>query len=332
MDKMIQEIDFIIPWVTSDDEEWQKDFKLNFKDDSGADARILRYRDNHLLKYWFRGIESFAPWVRKVHFVTYGHLPYWLNKNHKKLNIVRHEDYIDKKFLPTFNSHVIENNLHRITGLSEKFVYFNDDTFLINKIDDSFYFRDGYPNDCAILNAVTPGGLSHIILNDLEIINRHFSKNKVIKNNLRKWFNINYGVNLLRTICLLVWPSFIGIKDTHLPIPYLKKTFQEVWAAEGKLLDQTNNSKFRNLNDVNQYLFRYWQLASGSFIARNTMSDSIYMDISTNSIEQLKEALNDKRHKLLVINDGEVEDFELVTKSLDLMFSEKFPHKSAFEI
>ena len=81
------------------------------------------------LQYWFRGVGKFAPWVNRIHFITYGHLPPWLNVDHPKINIVRHTDYIPKKYLPTFNSHVIELNIHRIEGLANCFVYFNDDTF-----------------------------------------------------------------------------------------------------------------------------------------------------------------------------------------------------------
>ena len=58
----------------------------------------------------------------------------WLNTKHPKLNIVCHEDFIPQKFLPTFNSHTIEWNFHRIPGLTEQFVYFNDDMFLLKPV------------------------------------------------------------------------------------------------------------------------------------------------------------------------------------------------------
>ena len=72
--------------------------------------------------------------VRRIHFVTWGHLPSWLNKEHPKLNIVNHKDFIPEKYLPTFNSHALWN-MHRIPGLAENFVYFNDDMFLIKRSD-----------------------------------------------------------------------------------------------------------------------------------------------------------------------------------------------------
>ena len=90
------------------------------------DDRIERYRDWEILKYLFRSIENFAPWVNNVYFVTCGHLPAWLNTECPKLQIVSHKDFIPEKYLPTFNSHSIEWNFHRIKNLSEHFVYFND--------------------------------------------------------------------------------------------------------------------------------------------------------------------------------------------------------------
>ncbi len=88
-------IDFVIIWVDGSDVEWKKEravYDKSIKDD--ADNGDHRYRDWNNLKYWFRGVEKFAPWVRKIHFITWGHLPKWLDISHPKLHLVRHEDYI----------------------------------------------------------------------------------------------------------------------------------------------------------------------------------------------------------------------------------------------
>ena len=126
-------IDFVITWVDGNDPKWQEEKdKTLIAQGLGVhiDGRKERYRDWDNLQYWFRGVEKYAPWVRKIHFVTWGHMPEWLNVDHPKLHIVKHEDFIPKEFLPTFNSHTIEWNFHRIEGLSEHFLYFNDDMFL----------------------------------------------------------------------------------------------------------------------------------------------------------------------------------------------------------
>ena len=95
------EIDFVITWVDGSDPAWLREKaayggqEINERTPS-VDARDVRYLDHGLLRYWFRGVEKFAPWVRKIHFVTWGHLPAWLDTGHPKLHIVRHEDYIPK--------------------------------------------------------------------------------------------------------------------------------------------------------------------------------------------------------------------------------------------
>ena len=133
-------IDFVILWVDGNDPEWQSEkakYDSNINDDSNSASR---YRDWGLLPYWFRGVEKFTPWVNKIHFVTWGHIPEFLKINNPKLNIVKHTDFIPAEYLPTFSSHAIELNIHRIPGLSEKFVYFNDDTFIIRNMDKKAFF------------------------------------------------------------------------------------------------------------------------------------------------------------------------------------------------
>ena len=82
----MDKIDFVVTWVDGSDPIWQK--VKNQYSAEGADTRVTRYRDWDQLKYWFRAVEKYAPWVNKVHFVTFGHLPQWLNTDNPKLNIV----------------------------------------------------------------------------------------------------------------------------------------------------------------------------------------------------------------------------------------------------
>lgn len=83
-----ESIDFVITWVDGGDAAWQAEKNRYGKEMYPAGASALRraenddsderYRDWDNLKYWFRGVEKYAPWVRKIHFVTWGHLPEWL--------------------------------------------------------------------------------------------------------------------------------------------------------------------------------------------------------------------------------------------------------------
>jgi hypothetical protein len=97
------------------------------------------------LRFSLRSLHTYAPWVQRVFLLTDGSIPSWLNVDCPKLRLITHaEIFQDSSVLPTFNSHAIELNLHRIPGLSPAFVYFNDDLFLGRPVAaDDFLAADG---------------------------------------------------------------------------------------------------------------------------------------------------------------------------------------------
>lgn len=330
---MKNKIDFVILWVDSNDIEWQKE-KNKFSPNNSDDFRQIRYRDWDNLKYLFRGIEKFCPFVNRVHFVTCGHLPKWLNKNCEKLNIVKHSDFIPKEYLPTFSANPIENNLHRINGLAEQFVYFNDDTFITKPMKATDFFKDGKPCDAAIENPIVPSGndiIDYILLNDMEIINKNYNKRTVIKNNFFKWYNLKYGPYLIKTISLLQWNKFVGMRYSHVASSLLKSTMEQVWKKEYEILDQSSKNKFRSKNDVNQYLFTNWQMVSGNFIPRNPKVGKFYLITDDNN--QIISDILKQKSKLICLNDNsKIKDFEGAKNDINKAFDTILPEKSSFEL
>lgn len=328
---MKDKIDFVIAWVDCNDKCWNEEKEIYSKNYLKGNEEV-RFRNWDNLQYWFRGVEKFTPWVRKIHFITYGHLPHWLNINHPKLNIVKHEDYIPRQYLPTFSSHTIELNMHKIKGLSENFVYFNDDMFIINYMKKSDFFKKGVPCDSAVLNVPNfiRNGIGHVVGNDVEIINSYFNKNDVIKKNMFKWLNVLYKHYLIRTLLLLPWENFTGFLDIHLPSSYNKKTLQEVWEKEYDILDKTCKSKFRSDRDVNQWIFRYWQLASGSFAPRN-INIGKYFELSFDN-SKIFNSIKNQKFEMICINEGcNIKDFEKEKNKLKKAFELILPFKSTFE-
>ncbi|WP_373095023.1 Stealth CR1 domain-containing protein [Zhongshania sp.] len=326
-------MDFVVTWVDSSDPKWRADFEITKeKKDGCGDFSAPRFRDWDNLKYWFRGVERYAPWVRKVHLVTSGHYPEWLNLSCDKLNIVRHEDYIDPQYLPTFNSRVIENNLHKIESLAEKFVLFNDDFFIIDKMDPKDFFKNDLPCDCAILNASSGDGISYILMNNLSLINKVFDKNTVITENFLKWFNLRYGKSILRTILLLAWPRFTGFYEPHAPQSYLKSTFVKCWALYGEELENTNKSNFRLHSDVNHYLFRYFQLVTGRFSPMNRASKSMMFQAADHNYLDIVDAVILNKKPIIVINDDDsIRNFYAVRSAVNGALEKKLQVKSQFE-
>ncbi|MBR1711631.1 MAG: Stealth CR1 domain-containing protein [Clostridia bacterium] len=333
------EIDFVVPWVDGSDPAWQRK-KAACLGESETDGRVQRYRDWGLLKYWFRGVETFAPWVRKVWFICDQDPPAWLNREHPKLEIIRHEEYIPAKYLPAFNANVIELNLHRIEGLSERFVYFNDDMHLIASVGEDFFFRKGLPRDSALLNPVPTTDLTRkssyqriitVHLNNAEYANRDYDFRSTVKKHFLKWYNIRYGGSLIRNLMLSVWPRFVGFYEPHLPQPFLKSAFGEAWEADGDILEETCRHSIRNDRDVNQWLIRHRLLIEGRFVPRKPLKGAVF-DLKLQP-EETAAAIREQRLPMICINDGEMEESEFwrIQEVLVKAFESILPEKSAFE-
>lgn len=333
--KDCEQIDIVIPWVDGSDPEWQKEYRKYAALEMGRDDNSeARYRDWDNLQYLFRGIEKFAPWVRKVHFVTTGQKPKWLNLKAPKLNFVRHEDYIPKEWLPTFSARPIELNLHRIEGLAEQFVYFNDDYFLLRPVKSERFFKNGQPCDMAILDTLNTGSSrSHVMMNNVIFANKHFNKKLVFKANAKKWLNPLYGTQMLRTLALMPFSAFPGFRNHHMPQAYLKSTFHQVWIEEKELLEEVSGHRFRDITDVTQYVFRYWQLLSGQFVPTNIVNDSYRFRLSDDEADKLVAAIKGQKREILVTYDSnKVGDFEALKNKINQAFQSILPDKSSFEI
>ncbi len=327
-------IDFVILWVDGNDLEWRKE-KAKYENNATSDDRDIRYRDWDNLQFWFRGVEKFAPWVNKIHFVTYGHLPKWLNKNNKKLNIVNHKDFMPQGSLPVFNSNALEVNLHRIKGLAENFVYFNDDFFLINKVKEEDFFIKGIPCDSAIMSPIiqeNKNGIGNTLTNNVAIINEFFNKKEQISKKITNWFNIKYGIENIKNLLLLPWHDFTGFYELHIANSYLKKTYEEVWEKNKKELTATTFDKFRNPRvDVNQWIFRDWQIASNNIVPRS-IKFGHHFNLEESFDEAIKAIINQK-YKIICLNDSNnINNFEEKKEKVSQAFNRILPKKSSFEL
>ncbi|XP_044763416.1 N-acetylglucosamine-1-phosphotransferase subunits alpha/beta [Coccinella septempunctata] len=127
-------IDVVYTWVNGSDPVFLSELKKFLRSRNiSVDEKYLsqRFIDKNELLFSLRSLEKFAPWINHVYIVTNGQIPYWLNLDCDKLTLVTHQEiFLDKSDLPTFSSPAIESHLHRIPGLSRRFLYFNDDVFL----------------------------------------------------------------------------------------------------------------------------------------------------------------------------------------------------------
>lgn len=331
------DIDFVVLWVDGNDPAWQAE-KAKYQGETLDDSNSQnRFRDWGLMPYWFRAVERFTPWVRTIHFVTCGHVPAFLNLDHPKLHLVRHADILPAEALPTFSSHAIEMNIHRIPGLAEHFVYFNDDMFLLRPMPATSFFRDGLPctygGEYPIELVGELGIWQHAAVNDLGVVNAHFDKRTQVAKYAKKYANPAYRWqdNTRTKAVEKLFPNyFTGFKNLHAPAAYRKQTFEEVWAAEPELLARTTSHRFRSADDVNQWVCLWWQVASGQFAPFDV--DNVVDSVRADNAARLCALIRAQEHDMACINDPEGDvDFEALAAELRTAFATILPEKSGFE-
>ena len=324
----VNDIDFVIAWVDGSDSKWQEK-KTSYVNVCKEQDRNIYYRDWGLLPYLFRSIEMYASWVHKVYLVTDGQIPKWVNMGHPKLVIVDHKDFIPEKYLPTFNSHTIELNLHRIKGLSEQFVYFNDDFFLTAPVEPTDFFQNGKPVDEGTLNGINGKDeeFASIQFQNMSLMNRHYDV-KACRRNLWKWLNPAYGRNMMRTLLLLPFQRLQGIYNPHGPMPLLKETCERVWERDGEILNQTCQCKVRGRDNVSCYIYRYEQLLSGGFVPHKAMNR---YHCVTDPIRKIRKDM--ECAKSICLNDVYMEEKEFAKRRTELqnLMKRKFTQKSRYE-
>lgn len=332
MQKNHEEIDLVVPWVDGSDVRWQEE-KSKYEQERSP-YNTMFFRDWGLMRYWFRGVEKNLPWIRRIHFVTWGHLPPWLNTEHPKLHIVRHEDYIPRQYLPTFSANPIELNIHRIKGLSEQFIYTNDDIFFLGAVPPEYYFHNGMPCDCLHLMPITEmteSTFGHILWNNVSCINRNFKLQQCLQKEPNSFFYRGYSDKIRKdneTMANL--RAFPGFGEDHFPNPYRKSTFHEVWEREYALLNEICFHRFRSNEDLSQGLMRYWQLAEGSF--HPSMKNGCSYVTVSDPLERLRDTILSDECRIVCLNEGEEDvDFARRSEYIRELFQLILPEVSDFE-
>lgn len=146
----MERVDLVYLWVDGEDPEWQQQ-KQRALAESGREfvpqaVAKGRFVDNDELKYSLRSVAENAPWIDRIFIVTAGQKPSWLNDSHPQIRIVDHTEILKAEYLPTFNSTAIEMSIALVEGLSERFIFSNDDMFILRPITPSFFYNaEGFP-------------------------------------------------------------------------------------------------------------------------------------------------------------------------------------------
>lgn len=306
-------VDLVYLWVDGNDPEWRKKKQLftNSVADNSEVNNIGRYTNNDELRYSLRSVEKYAPWIRKIFIVTDSQVPAWLNTEHPKVEVIDHTDIIPAEILPTFNSTVIEYFLYKIPGLSEHFLFANDDMFFNAALSADFFFLNDYPI---------------VRLKRKRMGKWHYELNKLFGKQYGQYRDkIQLGAI---AVDKLLGKYYSGIPHHNIDA-YRKEDYRK--AVEEIFSDRVRESyqnRIRTFGDIHRSAFSYYALAVGHAHLRHVRrSEAMRITINRNDLMKYLTAHNPK---LFCLNDNE----DVVPndrKRVAPFLQQLFPDKSAFE-
>ena len=242
-------IDMVYLWVDGNDPEWRRRHDAavgSGRRGSGADCEG-RFIDNEELRYSLRSLELHAPWIRRIFIVTDGQVPRWLDVSNPRVSIVDHKEILPPEVLPTFNSQTIEHALWRIPGLSEHFIYGNDDTFLNRDVTPSdFFTEDGRP-----VVRFTRRRFRRLTL---------WLKEHVLRDRISDY---NAAIRNAARLVERRYGRYIGSKTHHNIDAYCKSQYREAFETFEKEIRPTMANKLRGADDIQRNLYSYVPVAQG---------------------------------------------------------------------
>jgi hypothetical protein len=279
------DIDIVFSWVDGAAIEWQrararrmKSYVVGEGDDSHA-----RFRQLDELKYALRSVYLFAPWIRNVYIVTDSPRPEWLD-DHPKVTLVPSEAFFaDPSVLPTHNSHAVESQLANIVGLSEHFLYSNDDMFFARPVGPEAFFSSG--GVTRFIEATTRIGMGE-------------------SNLARSGFENAARVN--RRLLVGRFGRVITRHLEHTPVPMRKSVLRELEAEFPEEFAATAASTFRSATDVSvtNSLYHYYALMTGRAVTEKQMH-VLYVDTTARSgLTDMRRLLKRRNVDLFCLNDG----------------------------
>lgn len=292
---------------------------LNQYAETKHDLNPNRTRDNmDLLKYSLRSLQEHLPWIRNVYlFTCRPQVPQWMNQAAKGLKIVHHDEVIDEQYLPTFSSHTIISHIHKLPGLSDQFLYVEDDMLFDNTVKYSdltdeqgriiFYPQKNYTTDAKLRNSKdqSPWNLAQSECNHL--LNEAFTSEN------------RHDVN-------------------HIPLFIDREVWSEMEQRWPEEIHQTRTCRFRSPHNIAcEYLYPYYAIYSKKGILTSRANTKRFMHYHPMENYQLWAwygiwRINRKRPKFLALNDNfDDKPHDGVVKTMKKFLAERYPTPSRFE-
>ena len=292
-------MDIVITYVDGNDPAWKQDYEKY----TNVPVLQKRFRDWGTLKYLLRGVENRMPFIRNVYLVVShpSQVPQWADT--ENLKIVLHSDIIPQQYLPVFNCNPIEMHLHRIPGLDEEFLYFNDDMFPVGNCRPEDFFRDGKP---------VIGYYKHYFASGMY--------KKICRNSDRA-----------ARKALGMKSAWYFTRPQHICSPMLKSECEKVYQILEADVLKTTSERVRTENDLNQYLFLDYMNYQGK-VVHDKISNK-HFSVAIASADKLREFLLNPTRNLVCINDVRLSEsrYESLRSAVHEAFEAAFPNKSKYE-
>ncbi len=275
-------IDLVYLWVDGNDPKWQaekEEWQLRLGIPNSPQTNGCRFIDNQELKYSLRSAQMYAPWINKIFIVTNGQVPAWLDTTHPKIEIVTHAQIMPADALPTFNSEAIETCIANIPGLSEHFLYANDDNFFNKPVTKDYFFdKDGNP---------------------ILMLTKSKEQEKNTKINLHD-LNILYTQNLINNT---PDKQDIDMRCRHNIEAYRKSYIQACKEEFKNEFDKTTHCKFRTPNSIQRIIYTFWQAKNVKSAIHKNNKEQIYLAL--HNIHKIEYKLKKYNPTLICYNDTE---------------------------
>lgn len=334
-------IDVVVTWVDDTDQTWRAArehyWGLEF---AAATIPEHRFRDYGTIRYALRSIDQNMPYVRTIYLVTCGHVPSWLRPEGTRLKVITHEQIFPEgqSVLPTFSSSAIECCLARIPALAEHFVYFNDDTFLLQQVPPERFFLNGLPRDRIDISTLFFGDIEYTLhchyLNCLRQTRYGTDRIQCVLRLFPKLFSAKNGtrINLRNAIFTLLDAYHFHV--SHGPAAHLRSVHQRAYSLFPEAIERTLQSRFRSIEGVSQELFRAMAMMDGMFEPVEG-TDILFAPVEdTAEFEERLERIAAAEYPFVCVNDShhtnESQYRKLKPKIIDAL-ERALPHPASFE-
>lgn len=309
------DIDLVFSWVDGSSSEFQRQRAAQMAGYvvGEGDETAARYRHVDELRYALRSVHMYAPWVRRIFIATDSPRPAWLADD-PRVTLVRSEEFFaDPAVLPTHNSHAVEAQLHRIDGLSEHFLYSNDDMFFARPVGPELFF--------------TAGGVSKFVECPVRIgigdpLPHRSGHDNALRIN-RALLRERFGRSITRDL-------------EHCATPLRRSVMAELEAEFPADFARTAASRFRSATDISvtNSLYHYYALMTGRAIASTDVRVSYIQSTLAASLRQLDRLTRRGDVDMFCINDGGYSEIpeELRIAAVRDTLERLFPVRAPWEV